>query len=311
MQIWSIKQVAKRLHRDDHGSVLVLVALMVVVLCGFTALVTDVGALYVQKQQAQDGADAGALAGADLLINNAASAANEAYQIATGNDGHVSYSATSDTATDTVTVSGGQTVSLWFARALGDSSASLSVHSIAQVGTLISAVGIVPIAVPNQTFTYGEEVYLSDGAGSGLSGNYGFLDFSGEGSKGVETDIEHGYDFPLTVGQQVLTETGVMSGPVSDAINYRLQQAASDPGCQSFETARSDCANVMYLPVVDSLAVSGKKSVTILGFAAFYLEGLTGEGGHQQILGRFIQRVRPGEMGPGTNYGTYGVRLLG
>ncbi|MGD9704273.1 MAG: pilus assembly protein TadG-related protein [Acidimicrobiia bacterium] len=47
---------------DDDGVVLVWVAIMIVVLLGFGALVLDLGALYHERRQLQNGADAGALA---------------------------------------------------------------------------------------------------------------------------------------------------------------------------------------------------------------------------------------------------------
>jgi hypothetical protein len=46
----------------DQGAVLVWVALMMTVLLGVGAIVIDIGALYVEKRQLQNGADAGALA---------------------------------------------------------------------------------------------------------------------------------------------------------------------------------------------------------------------------------------------------------
>lgn len=48
--------------RGDGGAVAVLVALLSVVLFGFGALVIDVGALYSERRQLQNGSDAGALA---------------------------------------------------------------------------------------------------------------------------------------------------------------------------------------------------------------------------------------------------------
>ena len=51
-----------RNHDDDRGAVLVWVALMLVVLLGIGALVIDVGALYAERRQLQNGADAAALA---------------------------------------------------------------------------------------------------------------------------------------------------------------------------------------------------------------------------------------------------------
>ncbi len=55
-------------HRDE-GAVLVWVALMMVVLIGFAAFVIDIGALYAEKRQLQNGADAAASAVAQDCAN--------------------------------------------------------------------------------------------------------------------------------------------------------------------------------------------------------------------------------------------------
>ena len=47
---------------DDRGAVLVLVAVMMTALIGMAALVIDIGSLYVEKRQLQNGGDAAALA---------------------------------------------------------------------------------------------------------------------------------------------------------------------------------------------------------------------------------------------------------
>jgi len=294
---------------DERGTVLVLVALMIVVIFGFTATATDVGVLYIQKQHGQAAADAGALAGADVLLQGATTAASMAHQYAQQNTPSWSYTATANSGQMTVQVSGQRAVPLWFARVFGISSTTEHAASQAVLGALSAGTGMVPIAVPNQTFVYGQSYILSDGAGDGQSGNFGFLDFSGNGANGLEYDIEHGYNFPLNVGEQVATKPGVMAGPVENAITYRMTEADSVPGCASYEGVSASCPRVLYLPVIDSLDVSGKKDVTILGFAAFYLDGIQGSGGNQQITGRFVRIVRPGTVGFGTDYGTYGVRL--
>ncbi len=298
-----------RILADDAGDVLLLTAVSMVALCGFGAMAIDAGVVMAKHQQAQAAADAGALAGASDLLAGAQAAADTAYQYAKNNDSNAGFTATADTSAQTVTVSGSEKVSLWLARVLGYRTSNIGVTAQAQMGTLVSGIGMVPLAVPNQQFYYGEEVNLSQGAGSGSSGNYGFLDLSGQGANGIVTDLEHGYTVPLSVGEQVPTETGVMAGPVKEAIDYRLNAAANDTACQSYTTVRSDCSTMMYLPVVNTLDVNGKKHVTILGFAAFFLQGLEGSGGQQYITGRFIRMIRPGVLGTGTDFGLETVKL--
>ncbi len=60
-----------RFAKDESGQVLVLFALLLTVIFGFTALAVDVGGMVVTKSQVQNAADAAALAGAqDLLTEN-------------------------------------------------------------------------------------------------------------------------------------------------------------------------------------------------------------------------------------------------
>jgi len=294
---------------DETGSVMLLVVLAMVVLCGFGALVLDLGALYVEKERVQAGADAGALAGADVLLQGSTQAAQQAIETAAQNDSHPPYTATADTNTDEVTVTAAESVPLWFAKILGQQTATLHVTSTAQIGVLTSGVGMVPIAVPSQNFAYGEEVSLTQGAGDGSSGNYGLLDFNGAGN--LSNDIAYGYNSSLYVGEQISTLPGLHVGPVSSGIDIRMAENNGDSSCNAFSTVKSDCPRVIYLPVVNTLAVNGKKDVTIVGFAAFFLDGFDGSGGHEQVMGRFLQIVRPGTVGIGNNYGAFTERLTG
>jgi Flp pilus assembly protein TadG len=52
----------RRIRRDDRGATAVIVAVMIVTLFGFGAIVIDVGAMYQEHRVLQNGADAGALA---------------------------------------------------------------------------------------------------------------------------------------------------------------------------------------------------------------------------------------------------------
>ena len=65
--------------RDEHGASAVLVGLMLVVLVGFGAIAVDVGAMYSERAQLQNSADAGALAAAQFCAkhSNCASAADK------------------------------------------------------------------------------------------------------------------------------------------------------------------------------------------------------------------------------------------
>ncbi len=67
-----------KFRREQRGQVLVIVAVMIVVLLGFTGLVTDVAWYEVNLMRIQRAADAAALAGVVYLPGNVAGAQNAA-----------------------------------------------------------------------------------------------------------------------------------------------------------------------------------------------------------------------------------------
>src|SRR5205085_3645115 len=48
--------------KDDEGAISIIVAILMVALLGFGAIVVDIGSLYAERRQLQNGADSAALA---------------------------------------------------------------------------------------------------------------------------------------------------------------------------------------------------------------------------------------------------------
>ena len=61
----------QRLRKDERGAVAIIIALLMVVLIGFAALAVDISAMWAEKRQLQNGADAAALAIAQDCAKNA------------------------------------------------------------------------------------------------------------------------------------------------------------------------------------------------------------------------------------------------
>ena len=70
--------------KDQKGTVIVLFAVTLTALFGFTALAIDIGDLYVGRNELQNAADAAALAGA-LLLPDTTAAGNRAIEVANNN----------------------------------------------------------------------------------------------------------------------------------------------------------------------------------------------------------------------------------
>ena len=56
--------------RDDRGAIIIHVAFALLALLAFSAFVVDMGVMWVSRRQAQNAADAGALAGAVALMKD-------------------------------------------------------------------------------------------------------------------------------------------------------------------------------------------------------------------------------------------------
>src|SRR3974377_843572 len=71
---------------SDDGQILVLSALIIAIVLGMGAIAVDVGFFLHERQNVQKAVDAGALAGAQLLPNNAINAASVATTFTLSND---------------------------------------------------------------------------------------------------------------------------------------------------------------------------------------------------------------------------------
>jgi Flp pilus assembly protein TadG len=85
------KSIALSNLKDKTGAVAIMVALLLIVFIGFAALAIDLGHLYVVRNELQNAADAGALAGARFLYNDYGTSVNPdanqiAYDAATANN---------------------------------------------------------------------------------------------------------------------------------------------------------------------------------------------------------------------------------
>jgi hypothetical protein len=144
---------------NEHGAVSILVALLMVAFLGFAALAVDVGLLYSEKAQLQNGADAAALGiaqtcaespGSTLCSSSSAVATelvNKNSLDSLGNVHSIVLSANRVTVTTSSKEEGrsDHRVSLFFAQALGIPSAEVSARSGARWGSPISGTAPFPL----------------------------------------------------------------------------------------------------------------------------------------------------------------------
>lgn len=305
---------------DKRGSVVVLVAAALFVLMGFVAIVADIGLLYLARTRLANAADAAALAGAQELPVDPLRATAVAEEYA-GNNGVKPEELDIEVAPDSrsVTVEAHRAVNFFFARALGIVRGRVEAAATAAVYPLAGARGIVPFSIEEQELVFGRQYVLKEGAGCGsaslgedgrMYGWFGALDLDGEsgGASGYRETVVNGCPSLVRVGDVVAVETGNMSGPTADGVLCRIAQCGD--GC-TYESFRRSCPRLVIVPVVRYLGVAGeKKKVEVRGFAAFFLEGVEGRGRDNNVVGRFVRTVYPGEAGDVGDYGVETVKLV-
>lgn len=304
----------KKLVTNEDGQVMILFALVLVVLMGFAALTVDVGSMTLTKTKLQTAADAAALAGAQDLKN--ANYDNTVISYAKLNGVPETDISVNPTNTDPMKleVVCTRNVKHTFARVLGFTDTTLMARAVVSVSAVKSVSGAVPLGLEDQTLVYGETYLLKENAGAGqYHGNFGGLALGGNGANNFRNNFKYGYDGVLTVGEKVDTEPGNMAGPTIDGINYRISQ---DPAA-TFETVQKGSARICVVPVVDTMDVNGRKEVTIVGFAVFFLESVVNEGhgngnnAEAAVYGKFMEMMVGNSTGGAeTSYGAYKLQLI-
>lgn len=325
--------------KEEAGNSVVVFAIAAVALFGFASLAVDYGATAMTVTQEQAAVDAGALAGAKEWGRNAddpnakSKAEAAAVQYAEENDATGKMTFTS-TGTETVvtppgggdpytlrkiTVSASAPSENFFSLLLGAQSEELNRQATAAVNPAGGVYNSVPLSIDKDTMDSmleaGEmQMNLKVGAGAGEQGFYGTLDPDNAGGANVLRDrLMFGYQGYLESGDIVGVENGNMKGPVSSAVESRIQQCEENcpgHGTCTAEHFDSNCPRVIYVPIITKV---GNKQVQVKGFAPFFLDGMAGNTGKTAyVKGTFLKGlVVEGTSGVSANdYGLYTVNLV-
>lgn len=304
-----IMKTLMQILRCRKGAVVVLMAAAVVGLTGMAALAVDAGMLYLNRYQLANAADAAALAGAQELPGRPEQAVSTASSIAAANSkpgptpDNVQPVLSKNNTAITVTIN--RNVPLFFARVLGLNSSMVSATATAEVKTYTGGTnGIVPFGIVKQNFVFGQTYQLKLGGGDGYNGNFQALALGGSGASTYTNNIKYGYKGTFKIGDWIFTETGNMSGPTASGVSYRI---GLDPA-STFNNVSANSSRIIIVPVLDSLLVSGRSDVLVVGFAAFFLEGSGGGGNNSYVYGKFREMVVPGESNNAATY--YGLSVV-
>jgi len=300
----------RKLEGSERGGVLVLVALFIFVLFGFTALSIDVANVYREKHKAHDATDAAALAGVLKLgdptvsvVQQASDAIAEAEflantngvkhgEITSSNTGTIQVGSwdganfTANTPTyNAVRVPAQRTVTNNFGRVVGFPFMTATVDSIATIGVIS-----VPYGVPAcYVGTVGSTNLLQNWgnvACSSSSGNWGMIDLCGVLNPGDVIPAITGGGCFGSVGETTTTRTGV-----------------PNKTADGFTALYNSGQRIVVLPITSDFPTGGSGNVTIQNFVIVQLlNGGTGTGNgwniSVQILGIGFDDLRRLGLGP-------------
>lgn len=306
--------------KSERGQAFVLAAVAMVMCMGMAALVLDVGNWFRDKRRLQGTADAAALAGAQMLPDDASGAQSQALSYANKNGGDVAGSSivisSQYQANDTISVSAKRTDAGIFSKVIGLSGADITAKSAARVGPPAEALHVAPMVVfcghsliqncnNNHTPQFNVPTTM-DYDPMGAPGAFGMLNLDGEnGAIGSSTEsdwITNGFDKYLGLGK------------------YK-----SDPGAkfesQNVEGALDDRINtVLLFPVFKTLDGTGQNAeYDIIGWIGFYLQSYDVHGHSATLHGYFtsyiaegiLSKHAPGSGGvPSSFFGVKSIQLI-
>ncbi|HAS74344.1 MAG TPA: hypothetical protein DCS67_09390 [Clostridiales bacterium UBA8960] len=292
---------------NEKGSISILVMVMLVVLLGSAGAAIDVGVVILDRTELSNALDYAALAGAQELPEKPL----KAIQIA--KDYLAQNGINPDDVTITVAVDnksiellGNRDVQYTFLKVLGLNETTVEAQSKVILGATRSVKGgLRPFAVEDFPYQYGAVVTLKQGAGDGYHGNYGVVALGGSGSSVYEYNAFYGYDGEISIGDEINTEPGNMAN-----VSNQLQTYINDIP-HTFETHPRDSERLWTVPLVSTLIVSGRDTVTVTGFAQVFVENIDKKAGKIEINARFVRFVVNGEIDTSlVDRGTYGVKLV-
>lgn len=297
----------RSLIKNEHGNILVMTALFMVVLLGVVGLALDGGRIYAEKSSLQKALDAAVLGGVQVIASKGEAEAITVAKNLGAKNAHSLDGGTFSTTSRSIKVSQEVKVPLTFARFLGFNEATVSASAKAIAAPLQKGLKITPIAVEKDSLPHNTELKCENTGKN--HGNCGYLAFDGRGASNLKDNIINGVEVSVGELGTVETEPGQKWGPVEDAFQTLIRRDAGKPHCQRAATADNKCARVINIVVIDTWeGVNGRDTLNAVGLAAYWLEGMPEK---KRVTGKFLKMVTQGDIDESApDYGLYGVKLV-
>lgn len=303
----------------ESGQTLIVAALLMAVVMGFTALAIDVGLFLEERRDNQNDADAMALAGVQYLPEYPDLAVDTARDwavkngVAANNIVKIEVQATY-VANDSLYVELETEFDWIFGRVVGQTTSSVPAKAKALVGVISGNDQMMPWALlygqsdclnPDGTPIFGITCSVKVGAGDGVEGWYGALDYDGTGGGSAEYEqniidntVSWKYCITGDPSQACVVSVDTVDqlegnkvGGTGDGIEIRLSETPCDTdgndvddfdevfqenttGSGATYTVVCESPRLVIIPIVN-YETTPVKQVTILGWSLGYLRGYT------------------------------------
>ncbi len=339
--------LTSRLFATRRGFTLVMMAIVLVIIMGCVAMTVDVGRIMVASQQAQNAADASALAAAPLLANpsDALAEARDAinannqnageYAVTCGNSDIVYYGPGSNVPgfgplgpfAQAITVTTHVPLQYTFGAALGLTQTTVDRRAVA-VRAPSGGAPIAPMWITAATpYNYGNpyNLLMADGPHyPDIPGNFSWLDIP-SGMSASWSQVLEGYP-PLSEADQAKMtmhvddvcsgKTGLAVGHWATPLRNRIARGSSGIYAgDTFDDFDPTNPRIILVPLCVYVGGTGTGAqFRIVKFGAFWLERVNSGGTTKSIDGRFIRYSIPGYGdldADATSEGIYTYRLVG
>ncbi|NJD66578.1 MAG: hypothetical protein FIB00_15285 [Chloroflexi bacterium] len=231
-----IQRICRRVHAEESQSI-VTVALMSLFILAILAVVVESSAVYIQRRNLQNAADAAALAGAQELDGTNAGFVAGTLEAAAYAEDNVqdleSFGAVPLEGNRAIRVEVRKKAATAFAGWLSFGEPVVSAKATARIAApLYGGPGVVPLAIAHGAIEYGTSVAIKVRAQNSNTGNFGFIDF-GSGANDLCNFIREGSDTSVTDPQP--SEPGNVSRiRNTDCLPHRLNAARAN-ACLTFQ----------------------------------------------------------------------------
>lgn len=299
----------KKIFKQDEGSTIVFVGLMMIAILSILGLIIDGGTLYLKRVELQKVADAAVLSGAQELTNTQDAVTHVVDTVLTDHGESNSLSSLNITMNKEVSIDLTKNVPMAFSKLFGNQSVPVHVHAAAALKVMGRAKGVAPLGIDDSiNLDYYTTYKLKVDQTQVSSGNFGILALGGTGAETYYDNLINGYQHEIKVGDILDTQTGNVAGKTRTAVQSKLNQCPYTPGAYKDR----DCKAVILIPVYQPYTSSTNqlKSVKITGFAYFWITSPM-DSKDTSITGMFIKRAGTGFNESGSlDRGAYSIRLV-